>query len=83
MKSKFFDHNLLPLKNFSFNVILYGFGYFIQKLISLTLIFILVKKINIESFGLYDLFMTIIMLVYLLISFGQDTAIARFINETY
>ncbi len=81
MKSKFFDHNLLPLKNFSFNVILYGFGYFIQKLISLTLIFILVREINIESFGLYDLFMTIIMLVYLLISFGQDTAIARFINE--
>ena len=66
-------------KNFS-DAIIYGLTNILQSFL-LYLQFFISKNISINDFGLYDFILTIINFVVILISFGQESGIARYFNE--
>jgi O-antigen/teichoic acid export membrane protein len=61
--------------------IIYGSINFLNKLISILIIFFLTKNLTVEDFGLVDFFISLISLGSTIVIFGQDSAIARFFTN--
>lgn len=63
------------------DIFVYGFGNFIQKIFSILIIIFLSKNLSVQDYGLVDFILSSINFASVIVIFGQDSAIGRFLNE--
>ena len=66
------------LKKFIKDILVYGSGDFIIKIIAFGLFFIYARLLSVEDFGILNLVFTIVGLLNMVTNFGLNNALARY-----